>query len=53
MVTPVLLFDLILLFCQEVQLLVAALHVLVQAIKVVTAPLGVVLRRNKFKWKDK
>lgn len=45
-VTPVLLSDLILLVYQEGQLLVAALHVLVQAVQVVAAPLGVVLWRQ-------
>lgn len=42
-VTPVLLFDLVLLLRQEVQLLLTAVHVFVQIAQVMPAPLGVVL----------
>lgn len=48
-VAPVLLLDLLLLFIQEHQLLLAAMHVLVQAVQVMTAPLGVVLRLKRSK----
>ena len=42
-VAPVLLFDFPLLLHQVGQLLVAALHVVIQAAEVVPAPLGVIL----------
>lgn len=42
-VAPVLTLDLVLLFHQEAQFLGAALHVVIQAVEVVAAPLGVVL----------
>lgn len=42
-VTPVLLLDLVLLLRQEAQLLLTAVHVLIQAVQVMAAPLGVVL----------
>lgn len=45
-VAPVLLLDLALFVSQEGQLLVAALHVLVHAVQVVTTPLGVVLKKK-------
>lgn len=46
-VAPVLRPDLVLLFGQELQLLVTRLHVLVQAAQVVLTPLGVFLSREE------
>lgn len=52
-VTPVLLLDLVLLLRQEVQFLLTAVHVFMQAFQVMATPLGVVLstgsRRVKFR----
>lgn len=46
-IAPVLLDDLFLLFVQKGQLLVAALHVFIQALQVVVPPLGVILKEGK------
>lgn len=45
-VAPVLFLDLLLLFVEEGQLLVAALHIVVQGVQVVPTPLGVVLDKT-------
>lgn len=47
MVAPILRPDLVLLFGQELQLLVRRLHVVVQAAQVVLTPLGVFLLREE------
>lgn len=53
MVAPVLRPDLVLLFGQELQLLVRRLHVVVQAAQVVLAPLGVFLLREEHQREEK